>query len=102
MQAPRTMRDRRGAYVEQRSRRSEEAHVLVVVAKRLGAEAVIEFILRARATAERLAVAELLEVVQAAGDASVAVHAVRIERDRGAPVAARVELGRVEDGLEVS
>lgn len=61
-----------------------------------------EIILGTRMTAEGLAVAELLEVVEPARDAAIAVRVVGIKRDGRAAVDAAVDLFRVDDVLELA
>lgn len=56
---------------------------------------------RACLAAERFAVADLLEVVQTAGDAFVAVGVECIEVDRSSAVNAAVHLGTGEDRIAV-
>lgn len=70
--------------------------VLVIIVVQTG-----EVIFGAAVAAERRAVRQFLDVVQAAGDAAVAVGVEGVEVDAGAANDAGVQLGRIQNGLTV-
>ena len=72
----------------------------------LGKEVIVhiggEVIRGGRTTAQRFTVPHLLDVAQTAGDAAIAIGVEGVEVDRHTGVAARVDLGAVQDGLHGS
>ena len=61
----------------------------------------VKVILRTTATAQRLAVADFLQIVQSAGDSTVAVAVEGVHRDTGAAIHTGVHLGALQNDLAV-